>query len=237
MKHYRYIIFDIDDTLFDFAHAHRCVICELFAREGQEAHNHAIDELRALAWKCWMKHGLHRSTDPYVLANYHQLYDNYLREYCEGIHNTGYLAASAAQLYRDIPAILSQQRVPFDDVLPVLEALHSRVKMALASNGIDAVQLSRVQNLRQYFEFAFISEGMNHIKPDPAFWDIAFSQMDAHPSECLMVGDSLSSDIAGAIAYGMDACWLNRDGRENTSEIQPTFTIRTLTELLENPCE
>lgn len=237
MKNYRYIIFDIDDTLFDFARSHRCVICELFAKEGQEANNHAINELWGLAWKCWMKHGLHRSTDPYVLANYHRLYDDYLREYCESIHATGYLTASAEQLYRDIPAILSQQREPFDDVVPVLDALHSRVKMALASNGIDAVQLSRVRNLRHYFDEAFISEGMDCIKPDRRFWDIVFSRIDAKPHECLMVGDSLSSDIAGAIAYGMDACWLNRDGRENTSPIQPTFTIRTLTELLENPCE
>ena len=237
MKNYRYIIFDIDDTLFDFALSHHRVICQLFVNEGQKAHNHAIDELRQLAWKCWMKHGLHRSTDPHVLANYHSLYDDYLREYCEGIHSTGYLTASAEQLYRDIPAILSQQREPFEDVIPVLEALRSRAKMVLASNGIDAVQLSRVQNLRHYFDDAFISEGMGCIKPDPKFWDIVFSKIDAQPKECLMVGDSLSSDIAGAVAYGMDACWLNRDGRENTSGIQPTFTIRTLAELLENPCE
>ena len=232
MKHYRYIIFDIDDTLFDFARSHRSVICELFAREGQAANNHAIDEFRALAWKCWMKHGLHRSTDPYVLANYHRLYDNYLREYCEGIHSTGYLAASAAQLYHAIPEILSQLREPFDDVLPVLEVLHSHSKLALASNGINKVQPSRVQNLRHYFEEAFISEGMGCIKPDRAFWDIVFAKIGAQPNECLMIGDSLSSDIAGAIAYGMDACWLNRSGQENNSDIQPTFTIRSLTELI-----
>lgn len=235
MKNYRYIIFDIDDTLFDFARSHHCVIRELFAREGQIAHNHTIEELWALAWKCWMHHGLHRSTDPYVLANYHRLYDDYLREYCEGIQRTGYLAAAADQLCQDIPAILSCQREPFDDVVPVLEALRGRAKLALASNGIDAVQLSRIQNLRHYFDDAFISEGMGCVKPDPAFWDIVFSRIDAQPGECLMVGDSLSSDIAGAVAYGMDTCWLNRGGRENTSGIQPTFTIRTLTELLENP--
>jgi len=117
-------------------------------------------------------------------------------------------------------------------VLPVLEALYGRSRLALASNGIDAVQLSRIQNLRHYFDEAFISEGMGCIKPDRRFWDIVFSKIDAEPCECLMVGDSLSSDIAGAIDYGMDACWLNRSGRENNSGIEPTFTIRSLAELV-----
>ena len=232
MKNYQYIIFDIDDTLFDFALSQRSVMQELFVKEGQVLNKDTGDMLWALAWECWMKHGLHRSTDEYVLANYHQLYDDYLREYCKRIHESDVLAASPEQLYRDIPAILSQQRDPFDDVLPALEALHARSHLALASNGIDAVQNSRVQNLRHYFDEAFISESMGCIKPDRRVWDIVFSRINTAPHECLMVGDSLSSDIAGAIAYGMDACWLNRDGRANTSGIEPTFTIRSLAELI-----
>ena len=232
MKQYKYIFFDIDDTLFDFAQSQRKVMAQLFANEGRELSAKTADMLWALAWECWMKYGLHHFNDPHVLANYHSLYDSYLHEYARQIHESGVLAASAEQLYCDIPEILSLQRDPFDDVVPVLEALHGRARLALASNGVDAVQKSRVQNLRHYFDEAFISEGMGHIKPDPAFWDIAFAKIDARPDECLMVGDSLQSDISGAIAYGMDACWLNRAGRENSSGIIPTFTIRTLMELI-----
>lgn len=232
MKQYKYIIFDIDDTLFDFAQSQRRVMAQLFANEGRELTAKTADLLWALAWECWMKYGLHHFDNPHVLVNYHSLYDGYLHEYAHRIHESGILAASAEHLYRDIPVILSQQREPFDDVVPVLEALHGRVRLALASNGVEAVQKSRVHNLRHYFDEAFISEAIGHVKPDPAFWDIAFTKIDARPDECLMVGDSLQSDIAGAIAYGMDACWLNRPGRENGSGILPTFTIRSLTELI-----
>lgn len=232
MKHYKYIIFDIDDTLFDFARSQRCVMAELFAREQRTFTDDSAKMLWALAWECWAKHKLHHHHDPYVLKNYHRLYENYLHEYAQKISERGLLTASPEQLYEDIPQILSEQREPFDDVPPVLEALSGRSQLVLASNGVTDVQLSRVQNLRHYFCDAFISEAMGCIKPDPAFWDIVFTRIDAQPGECLMVGDSLSADISGAIEYGMDACWLNRDGRENTSGIVPTYTIRTLRELL-----
>lgn len=232
MKDYKYIIFDIDDTLFDFARSQCCVMAELFARENREFTDEHAKMLWALVWECWAKHRLHHHHDPYVLKNYHRLYDEYLREYTQKIHESGVLSATPEQLYDDIPEILSRQREPYDDVLPVLEALSRRSKLILASNGTNSVQLSRIRNLQHYFCDAFISESMGCIKPDPAFWDIVFAKIDAKPYECLMVGDSLSSDIVGAIEYGMDACWLNRDGRENTSGIAPAYTIRTLAELI-----
>ena len=232
MKSYKYIIFDIDDTLFDFARSQRCVMAELFARENRVFSDEHANKLWALAWECWTGHRLHHHHDPFVLKNYHRLYDEYLHEYARRICESGALSATPEQLYNAISEILSQQREPYDDVLPVLEVLSRRAKLILASNGIDSVQLSRIQNLKHYFCDAFISESMGCIKPDPAFWDIVFAKIDAQPDECLMVGDSLSSDIVGAIEYGMDSCWLNRDGRENTSGITPTYTIRTLAELV-----
>lgn len=47
------------------------------------------------------------------------------------------------------------------------------------------------------------------------------------------MGDSLTNDVAGAQGAGMRSVWLNRDGRENGSAVQPEFEITSLTELPE----
>jgi 2-haloacid dehalogenase len=51
-------------------------------------------------------------------------------------------------------------------------------------------------------------------------------------SEVLMIGDSLSSDIAGGIGYGLDTCWYNPHGLPGRADLAPTYEIRDLAELL-----
>ena len=62
-----------------------------------------------------------------------------------------------------------------------------------------------------YFEGLFLSEDIGATKPDRAFFDIIFSNLDGvAPNEAIMIGDSLSADIAGAAAYGIGTCWYNK---------------------------
>jgi FMN phosphatase YigB (HAD superfamily) len=47
-----------------------------------------------------------------------------------------------------------------------------------------------------------------------------------------MVGDSLSSDYAGALNAGMDFCWINPKGLPLPEHLQePRFTVRSVAEL------
>ena len=48
----------------------------------------------------------------------------------------------------------------------------------------------------------------------------------------IMVGDSLSSDIAGGLAYGIATCWFNPKGAARPpSSPEPRWTITLLEEL------
>ncbi|MBD3857970.1 MAG: HAD hydrolase-like protein, partial [Acidobacteria bacterium] len=49
--------------------------------------------------------------------------------------------------------------------------------------------------------------------------------------DVLMIGDSLSSDIAGGVNYGIDTCWFNPDGIALDGGPKPTFTIADLNEI------
>ena len=47
----------------------------------------------------------------------------------------------------------------------------------------------------------------------------------------LVVGDNLHSDIKGGINAGLDTCWVNFSGAENTTNITPTYTALDFTQL------
>ena len=58
-------------------------------------------------------------------------------------------------------------------------------------------------------------------------WNFA----DVKPSEALMVGDNLMTDILGASYVGIPSVWINRDNDEPHKEIKPTYEITNLEEL------
>ena len=79
--------------------------------------------------------------------------------------------------------------------------------MAIATNGLGRVQRSRLADFLPMTAALFISEEIGCIKPSGTFFERITDVLGCAPHECLMVGDSLSSDIAGAKNAGMAACW------------------------------
>ena len=47
-----------------------------------------------------------------------------------------------------------------------------------------------------------------------------------------MIGDSLSADMAGGIAFGLDTCWYNPQRLARPAEMPITHEIHTLSELV-----
>ena len=74
-------------------------------------------------------------------------------------------------------------------------------------------------------------------KPSVHFFEHCFTHiMDFKKEETLMVGDSLTSDIQGAIYAGIDSCYFNHvhnSAYAGTSVSKATYTIKELPELLQ----
>ena len=120
-------------------------------------------------------------------------------------------------------------------VSELLEQLHGKCELIVASNGPVAEQKPRLDNagISRYFSRFFISEAMGVNKPDKKFFDIILENIgNQDKSSLLMIGDDLSSDIQGAINVGINSCWFNQKGKENSLGIKPTFTIYSFEELL-----
>lgn len=109
---------------------------------------------------------------------------------------------------------LFDSAIPEEGVEETLDYLKGKYRLFAASNGPYLQQLNRLEKggIRQYFDDVFISERAGASKPSGEFFDYAFRELkDAlSPEESVMVGDSLTSDIKGALDYGMRACFYRR---------------------------
>jgi 2-haloacid dehalogenase len=106
-------------------------------------------------------------------------------------------------------------------------------KIYSASNGVYETQVKRLKTagLYDYFEEMFVSEKIGFEKPDRSFFDYCFDHIkDFDLEKTLMVGDSLTSDIQGAINSGIDSCFYDPKGAITAAKA--THTISDLNELL-----
>ena len=108
-------------------------------------------------------------------------------------------------------------------------------RLYLVTNAVASVQKSRLaaSALRPYISGAFISEEAGASKPSAAYFDYVFSHIDGLTKDnCLMIGDSLSSDIRGANNYGLPCCWYNPKGQPRPDDLHIDYEITDLRELL-----
>ena len=135
----------------------------------------------------------------------------------------------------------------FPDVIPTLTQIKEmNIPMGIISNIADDL-LARILlkkfGLSSYFKIIVTSADVNMRKPTPEIFKYATDRLDVSPAESAFVGDSLKDDIWGAKQVGMLAIRIVRGIPENIyhegkiyegfSDIEPDYTIKSLTELLD----
>lgn len=118
----------------------------------------------------------------------------------------------------------------------VLEGLANRARLALVTNGLSDVQRARLARLdiANLFETVIVSSEVGVTKPRPEIFEIAFDALGNPPKRsAVMIGDSLTSDIAGGTRFGIATCWYNpkgldRNGADVTHEVADLASLRML---------
>jgi HAD superfamily hydrolase (TIGR01662 family) len=115
----------------------------------------------------------------------------------------------------------------YDDTIPVLQELRARgIRIGLVSNSArDVREFARHHALDIDAGISSFHHGKT--KPHASIFRAVLDLLDVEPHEALMVGDSISDDIEGALALGMRAVLVDRLG------LKPDFEprIATLNEL------
>ncbi len=102
-------------------------------------------------------------------------------------------------------AALHESAIPVAGARELLDALRGRYTLAAASNGPYEQQLHRLAlaGMKDCFAYFFISQRIGASKPSPVFFDAAFREVNegrgtpVSPADAAIIGDSLTSDMAG----------------------------------------
>jgi len=122
----------------------------------------------------------------------------------------------------------------FPDAAPALDALAGRYPLALVTNGASCLQREKLAASGLGGRFAVVVAGgdVGAAKPDRAIFERALAAVGVAPGEAVMAGNSLQNDVEGAIALGMGAIWVDRDGAPARPGVTTVRDLRDLPALL-----
>lgn len=129
---------------------------------------------------------------------------------------------------------VSESCEKFDGAEQIMEYISKKYTLCVASNAMYNQQVRRLTNagLYGYVEKMFISEKIGYPKPDREFFDGCFKELgDVKKDEVIIIGDSISADIAGGAAYGIKTCWFNPKKKSAPEDIKIDYIVNSLEEI------
>jgi YjjG family noncanonical pyrimidine nucleotidase len=223
MGKYKWVLFDADHTLFDFDKASEEALSEVLELHGVDWREDMYAEYKKINLQCWMEHEqgiIDRDTLVYErFKRYFDFMDLNLdpvstqQKYLRSLGSKPYLMPGAHE---------------------ILTYLSGKIKVGYVTNGMSEVQRPRLESIGWHllFDVIVIAGEIGHSKPHYEYFNFAHREMgDPEKADVLVVGDSLTADIGGAIGFGYHACWYNPNLDDCHPELNPRFIIRHLDEL------
>lgn len=219
----RNVLFDLDDTLFDFHKAEKIALTKTLVHFGIDPTEETLALYSTINAAHWKRLELGEiSREEVKVGRYRELFKTIGVE-CDPVKATAYYESMLAIGHYFIPGAPE-----------LLEELYRKYRLYIVSNGTAKVQEGRIgsSGIAKYMDGIFISQILGANKPDKQFFDICFAEIpDFSLSETVIIGDSLSSDIKGGINAGITTVWFNPKRIENDNNIKPDYTIKELSEV------
>lgn len=224
MIRYKTILFDADDTLLDFKQSEDAALRDALSGIGVRPDEKMVATYSAINDALWKKLERGETTKD-------ALRTDRFREFCR----VSGIDTDVAALAHSYTEFLSTKSFLMNGALETCRKLAPHCALYVVTNGIGSVQRGRFNPspLAPLFQDAFISEEIGFEKPRREYFEAVAAKIPHFEKEStLIVGDSLTSDISGGIAFGIDTCWFNPGGKPLPDGIHPTYTIARLEDVL-----
>lgn len=197
------LLWDVDGTLLDFHAAESAAVKHLFREFGLgECTDTMVSRYSAINDEYWQRLERNEITKDRVLVG---RYEQFFTE-------MGIDPSLAPAFNRRYQLSLGDTIVYRDNSPEILKALQGHVKQYAVSNGTVVAQSRKLSRsgLGALLDGIFLSEDIGVEKPNIGFFERIFSIIrPGDPSEVMIVGDSLTSDIRGGNNAGIRTCWYN----------------------------
>ena len=201
----RFLLFDLDDTLLDFRLSERTSLSRVLAKHGHPPADRDLDAYSRINVLWWQKLERGEITRRQVIVG---RFEEFLSSFAPGLR-----AAEVADEYENG---LNDCGFLLPGASENLARLRDEGYLLYAvTNGAGDIQRSRIRmsGIGPFFAELFISEEIGHEKPSPLFFETAFRRIPGfRKSEAALIGDSLTSDIRGALNAGVLPVWFSPRG-------------------------
>jgi len=224
MSQYNAIVFDLDNTLFDYDKAAENSLRSAFLNIGiSNNFDEIFKDYELINHQLWKDFELDLiTTEELRVKRFELLAANWKWDYSNwSLFSDNYLN------------FLGKQTILFSGARETLEFLSKNHKLAALTNGISEVQRERLalSELDKLFNEIIIASEYGTSKPDPVIFDIMLDKLEESRPSVLYVGDSISSDMEGARLSGLDFCWFDPSKTQPDDSHVFRFKIKKLTEL------
>jgi putative hydrolase of the HAD superfamily len=221
---YEWLLFDADNTLFDFDNASINAFHQTLLDYDIELGENSYLVYKEINLKVWEELEMGLIDQVELRRKRFSLFLDHFN-----------LDKDPVKMNKDYLHNLVLKSELIHDSIRTLNYLKPLFKLGIITNGLKEVQRPRIKKveIEEYFEVIIVSDEIGHAKPRKEFFDHTFMEI-GHPSKekVMVIGDSLKSDIKGGLDYGLDTCWYNPNLKKNNHSWQPTFTIRKLSSLI-----
>ena len=217
---HRNLLFDLDQTLLDFHASERIALRAVMDRYGLVFTDERYAFFKDVNKNLWLEFEKGSITKTELFET------RFGRLFTEcGLDTSGMNLLDVNSFFIDY---MSQHGVLLDGVLEFLQRIADNIPDArsyVITNGVERNALGRINStgLNKFIREVFVSETIGASKPSTEYFEFVRKAVGEPDGSCIVIGDSLTSDMLGAKNAGLTSCWFMPD--ENAGEAVREFGI------------
>lgn len=226
MRRYTTILWDLDQTLLDFNRSMDCAFRKVCGSFGLPVDKSIVSRYAKINQSFWNRLELGEVTKEEVtVGRFRVLFEELKIDHVKPEEINAAYQKELGSVYfymegaKELVTLLREKGY----------------RQYIVTNGVNETQERKLRRsgLRPLMDGVFVSELMGYPKPMKGFFDACFAALpEVKREECILVGDSLTSDMRGANNAQIAACWFNPGHKEKEIAVRTEYEIHRLEELL-----
>lgn len=237
-RHYRNIVFDIDDTLTDEPAGLRH---SFDAVNRQFSLNRTWSDFVQIERNFWLDYRMGKITKPAEYADSGE--DQFGRVGADWVRAQRFILLTgdddlglAYQILDAFEAAMRESVVPMVGAVAIINYLHAKgYTLIAATDGVHDIAVHKLEaiGVLDKFDKLYSARSTGSIKPNVDFFAPIFVDYGDDRQKYLIIGNSLAADILIANNLGIDSVLLKHDETDRNTDVvaYPTYRIKNLEQL------